>query len=214
MKNCITSSILCFFFIFTTILLFPFTPEISTQEALREQVLRFHVLADTDSETDQHIKLLVRDADLAYTTPLLTNAANANEVKQILTPLLPKLTTLADQVLAVSDVSYTASVHIENTYFPVKQYGSLLLPPGEYEALRIVLGEGEGKNWWCLVFPSLCFLDGTTAVLPEEEKQTLQKLLPEAEYYALFPKDKQNIQFSFRLYELILPFLKKFDILE
>ena len=214
MKNCITSSILCFFFIFTTILLFPFTPEISTQEALREQVLRFHVLADTDSETDQHIKLLVRDAVLAYTTPLLINAENANEVKQILTPLLPKLTTLADQVLAVSDVSYTASVHIENTYFPVKQYGSLLLPPGEYEALRIVLGEGEGKNWWCLVFPSLCFLDGTTAVLPQEEKQTLQKLLPEAEYYALFPKDKQNIQFSFRLYELILPFLKKFDILE
>ena len=214
MKHYITSAILCFFFIFTTIFLFPFTPEISTQEALREQILRFHVLADTNSETDQHIKLLVRDAILAYTTPLLTNAANANEVKQILTPLLPKLTTLADQVLAVSDVSYTASVHIENTYFPVKQYGSLLLPPGEYEALRIVLGEGKGKNWWCLVFPSLCFLDGTTAVLPKEEKQTLQKLLPETEYYALFPEDKQNIQFSFRLYELILPFLKKFDILE
>ena len=214
MKNCITSAILCFFFIFTTTFLFPFTPDVSTQEALSEQVLRFHVLADTNSQTDQHIKLLVRDAILAYTTPLLTHAATANEVKQILTPLLPKLTTLADQVLAVSDVSYTASVHIETTYFPVKQYGSLLLPPGEYEALRIVLGEGEGKNWWCLVFPSLCFLDGTTAVLPEKEKQTLKNLLPEAEYNVLFPEEKQNIQFSFRLYELILPFLKKFDILE
>ena len=177
-------------------------------------MLRFHVLADTNSQTDQHIKLLVRDAILSYTTPLLTNAETADEVKQILTPLLPKLTILADQVLAVSDVTYTASVHIENTYFPVKQYGSLLLPPGEYEALRIVLGEGEGKNWWCLVFPSLCFLDGTTAVLPEKEKQTLKKLLPEAEYDALFSEKEQKIQFSFRLYELILPFLKKFDILE
>ena len=214
MKNCITSAILCFFFIFTTIFLFPFTPDISTQKALSEQVLRFHVLADTNSQTDQHIKLLVRDAILSYTTPLLTNAETADEVKQILTPLLPKLTILADQVLAVSDVTYTASVHIENTYFPVKQYGSLLLPPGEYEALRIVLGEGEGKNWWCLVFPSLCFLDGTTAVLPEKEKQTLKKLLPEAEYDALFSEKEQKIQFSFRLYELILPFFKKFDILE
>lgn len=214
MKHGIISAILCFFFIFTTIFLFPFTPNVSTQEALSKQVLRFHVLADTNSQTDQHIKLLVRDAILTYTTPLLTNATNAEEVKQILTPLLPKLTALADQVLALSDVPYTASVHIETAYFPVKQYGSLLLPPGEYEALRIVLGKGEGKNWWCLVFPSLCFLDGTTAVLPEEEKQTLKKLLPETEYYALFPEEKQNIQFSFRLYELILPFLKKFDILE
>ena len=213
MKNYIASAIVCLFFIFTTIFIFPFQPEISTQEVLSEQVLRFHVLADTNSQTDQHIKLLVRDAILSYTTPLLTHAANAKEVKQILTPLLPKLTTIADQVLAISDVPYTASVHIETAYFPIKQYGTLLLPPGKYEALRIVLGEGDGKNWWCLMFPSLCFLDGTTAVLPEEEKHTLKKLLPEAEYYALFSDEKQNIQFSFRLYELILPFLKKFDIL-
>ena len=213
MKNCITSVILCFVFIFTTIFLFPFTPDVSTQETLSEHVLRFHVLADTNSQTDQHIKLLVRDAILSYTTPLLTNAANADEVKQILTPLLPKLTALANQVLASSDVTYTASVHIEMAYFPIKQYGTLLLPPGEYEALRVVLGEGRGKNWWCLVFPSLCFLDGTTAVLPEEQRLTLKKLLPETEYQALFPEEKQKIQFSFRLYEVILPFLKKFGIL-
>ena len=213
MKQYITSVILCFIFIFTTIFLFPLTPDVSTQKTLSEQVLRFHVLADTNSQTDQHIKLLVRDAILSYTTPLLTDATNADEVKQILTPLLPELTTLANQVLTISDVSYTASVHIENAYFPIKQYGALLLPPGEYEALRVVLGEGRGKNWWCLVFPSLCFLDGTTAVLPEEEKHTLKKLLPETEYNALFPEEKQKIQFSFRLYEVILPFLKKLDIL-
>ena len=176
MKDSIISAILCIFFIFTTAFLFPFTPKVSTQKALSEQVLRFHVLADSNTQKDQHIKLLVRDAILSYTTPLLEQAANANEVKQILTPLLPALTTLANQVLAASDVTYTASVHIETAYFPVKQYGSLLLPPGHYEALRVVLGEGEGKNWWCLVFPSLCFLDGTTAVLPEDENQTLRKL--------------------------------------
>lgn len=213
MKDSIISAIVCLFFIFTTIFIFPFSPDVSTQEVLREQILRFHVLADTNTETDQHIKLLVRDAVLSYTTPLLEQADDIQEVKQILSPLLPHVTTLANQVLALSDVPYTASVHIETAYFPVKQYGSLLLPPGNYEALRIVLGEGKGKNWWCLMFPSLCFLDGTTAVLPEEEKQTLKKLLPETEYYTLFPKEKQTIQFSSRLYELILPFLKKFDIL-
>ena len=95
----------------------------------------------------------------------------------------------------------------------MKQYGSLLLPPGEYEALRIVLGEGSGRNWWCLVFPSLCFVDGTMAVLPEEEKKTLKGLLAEDEYNALFPNETIEWQFSSRLYELLLPFLEKFDIL-
>ena len=213
MKNSIFSAILCTFFIFTTAILFPFTPAHSTQEVLSKQVLRFHVLADTNSQTDQHIKLLVRDAILSYTAPFLEEAETVQEVKQLLFPLLPELTTLANQVLTLSDAPYTASVHIENAFFPVKQYGSLLLPPGSYEALRVVLGEGAGKNWWCLMFPSLCFLDGTTAVLPEKEKNTLKKLLPESDYNQLFSEDTVTFQFSSRLYELILPFLRKFGII-
>ena len=165
-----------------TLLIFPFSSDISTQQTLSKTVLRFHVLGNSNATTDQQVKLLIRDTILCYTAPLLEQATNAKEVKDILKPILPQLTTLANQVLSEQGFSYTASIHIEKTYFPVKQYGSLLLPPGEYEALRIVLGEGSGRNWWCLVFPSLCFVDVSNGIVPEESKQDLENNMNEEDY--------------------------------
>ena len=126
------------------------------QTALSEKVVRLHVLANSDSQEDQELKLRVRDRVLAETEALLEASADRKDAEQRLTAALPELERLAAEEIAESGYDYPVSVRLEETAFPTRTYDGFTLPAGEYLALRLVIGAGEGHNWWCVVFPPLC----------------------------------------------------------
>ncbi|MBQ9766937.1 MAG: stage II sporulation protein R [Lachnospiraceae bacterium] len=170
--------------------------------ALEDRILRLHILAADDDTASQEIKLHVRDAVLALVREPLAEATTAAEAEAALLPLLDDIVRTANETLEQYGVSYLATAELSTEFFPIKQYGSLLLPPGEYRALRICLGDAEGKNWWCMLYPSLCFTEGITATIDEDEKEELRGLLTEEEYDTLFSEEEAKPVFCFRLAEL------------
>lgn len=127
-----------------------------TQSALADRVVRLHVLANSDSEADQALKLAVRDAVLVETEDLLDGVGNREEAIAVLQAQLPFLQGTAEQVLAEQGSAYPVEVRLEDAEFPTKAYDGFSLPAGEYLALRVLIGEAAGQNWWCVVFPPLC----------------------------------------------------------
>jgi stage II sporulation protein R len=127
-----------------------------TQGALSEKVVRLHVLANSDAEEDQALKLEVRDAILSHAEPLLEDTADRNEAEAVLRGQLLELEETASEVIRSAGYSYPVTVELSKTDFPTREYHSFSLPAGEYLALRVLIGEAEGQNWWCVVFPPLC----------------------------------------------------------
>ena len=127
-----------------------------TQGALADQVLRLHVVANSDSDADQAVKLQVRDAILTAATPYLDGVQNQAEAEQALRPHLQELAQAGADVLAQAGLSYPITVSITDQWFPTKEYTDFALPAGTYRSLQVILGDGQGHNWWCVVFPPLC----------------------------------------------------------
>ena len=169
-------------------------------EQLSEKILRLHIIADNDSEEAQSVKLLVRDAVCDYLSPLPEGIDNKEAVCDYLNRHIPELIAITDEVLQQNGCDYRASATIEKRYFPLKTYGAYAFPPGKYDALCITLGSGQGQNWWCLAFPSLCLLDGSYAVTDEAGGQQLKILLTDEEYEAILIQEPK-IRFRFRLLE-------------
>ena len=127
-----------------------------TQDELADKVVRLHVLANSDSEEDQALKLRVRDAVLEQATAILEQSADRREAESRLRGQLLELERIAAKEIAAEGYDYPVTVNLENTDFPTKEYDGFTLPAGEYLALRVIIGEGQGRNWWCVVFPPLC----------------------------------------------------------
>lgn len=123
----------------------------------QELPFRLHIIANSDSAADQTIKLQVRDAVVEYLTPKVCEAADPAEAEEIVLAELPNLERLAAGICA--GYGYGCRGEVGRFNFPAKRYGSVVLPAGEYEALRLNLGEAAGHNWWCVIFPPLCFVD-------------------------------------------------------
>lgn len=123
------------------------------------QLIRFHVLANSESEEDQALKRAVRDAILKEVSPRLAVSKSLEESRQIIKQVRPDMESIGRSVVKVWGKDFTVRTEYGNFLFPTKSYGSLVLPAGNYEALRIVIGEGKGSNWWCVLFPALCFVD-------------------------------------------------------
>lgn len=178
--------------------------EARIQEGIAKEILRFHVIANSDSNEDQALKLKVKDAVTKALQPKLNEANDIIEARNILEKELGNLEKLSNNIIKENGFTYTASASIEKGYFPLKVYGDLALPPGEYEAVRIELGSATGKNWWCIMFPPLCFVDTTYNVIPESSKEELKYVLTEEEYDALFSEKKDNekvkVKVSFKLF--------------
>ena len=126
------------------------------QSTFADKVIRLHVIANSDHDADQALKLQVRDAVLAEASTLLADGATLEETEAALVSHLTELASAGARVVAEEGYAYPVSASLERTYFPTKQYDGFALPAGNYEALRIVIGEGSGRNWWCVVFPPLC----------------------------------------------------------
>lgn len=126
------------------------------QDQLSERVVRLHVLANSDGEKDQALKIKVRDRVLARATELLTQAGDRGEAETLLRSALPELEELAARELRANGCDYPVRAELTDTEFPTREYDGFTLPAGEYLALRVVIGQGAGRNWWCVVFPPLC----------------------------------------------------------
>lgn len=127
-----------------------------TQDELADKVVRLHVLANSDSEEDQALKLRVRDVVLERATAILEQSADRREAESRLRGQLLELERIAREEILASGYDYPVTAELQNTDFPAKEYDGFTLPAGEYLALRIMIGEGQGQNWWCVVFPPLC----------------------------------------------------------
>lgn len=127
-------------------------------------LIRLHIVANSDSAADQHLKLLVRDAVTAYLAPHLAGATTVDDARLIVRDRKEDILAVARHTAAAAGVAYPVAIESGWHNFPARAYGSLVLPPGRYETVRILLGAAEGKNWWCVLFPPLCFIDGATAV--------------------------------------------------
>lgn len=128
----------------------------ASESALAGQVLRLHVVANSDSETDQALKLLARDAVLERAGELLDGAGSRQDAEAALAPHLDELAQAASDALSEAGCDDAVSVALTEAWFPTKVYDGFSLPAGRYRALRVTIGEGRGQNWWCVVFPPLC----------------------------------------------------------
>lgn len=155
------------------------------QEDLARQIIRFHVRANSDSERDQQLKLKVKDRVVEYLSPLLEDSESIEESKEILSQSVDTIKEIAVRALNEEGADNSVNVYFEESYFPMKSYADVTFPPGVYEAFRIDIGDSLGKNWWCVLYPPLCFVDSSCGVLPDESKQKLKNILTEDEYNAI-----------------------------
>lgn len=126
------------------------------QDALAQKMIRLHVIANSDSDADQALKLEVRDRVLDFTTTVLQRSANMEDAQVRLREELTRIEDIAQREIAAQGYDYPVTAQLASTEFPLKEYDGFSLPAGEYMALRLVIGEGEGQNWWCVVYPPLC----------------------------------------------------------
>ena len=123
---------------------------------VRDNVVRLHVLANSDSEADQNVKLLVRDALLKSGANIFSGALTAEDAVSMLEKERETIISVAENVLRENGFNYDVSVTVQREYFGTREYESFTMPAGEYLALKVIIGKGDGKNWWCVMFPSLC----------------------------------------------------------
>lgn len=168
------------------------------QQGIAGEILRFHVIANSDSKEDQALKLKVRDAVVEYMKDLLEGAEDLEETKGRVAERLAGIEELAMRIVEKEQAGYPVHAELTECYFPRKSYGDCTFPAGRYEALRICIGKAEGKNWWCVLFPNLCFVDSIHAVVPEEQKKELKNVLTEEEYESLF--DWKHSEFKITSY--------------
>ena len=166
------------------------------QPMIASKILRFHVLANSDTVSDQNIKLKVRDAVGQYLSPFLKQSDSLAQTKEIVTDHLPSVIGIAEEVLADYGYDYAVSAKITKTNFPEKIYGEFLFPKGNYEALQIVIGEGQGKNWWCVLYPNMCFKGSVYEIIEEDAKKELREVLSPWEYADVFQRGKVELRFK------------------
>ncbi|MCI8309445.1 MAG: stage II sporulation protein R [Clostridia bacterium] len=170
-------------------------------ENLTENVFRLHILANSDSNEDQELKLQVRDEIIKYIKTLTSDCKTKNEVISIVSSNLDKLVQIAKKTITQNGYNYDVTVELGNFYFPTKYYGNVSMPAGNYDAIRIKIGKAEGKNWWCSLFPSLCFTDVSNGIIDKNAEKTLKSNL-NSEEYTLITSNNQDVKFKFKLIEL------------
>lgn len=167
------------------------------QVKMAEEVFRLHVLANSDSEKDQALKMKVKENVIAYMKESLPESESVEMTKAWASSHLNEIKTVAIETLQKENCSDSVVVEVTNCYFPDKTYGDITFPKGNYDALRIKIGEAEGQNWWCVLYPNLCFVDAVHAVVPDEGKEELKEVLDEEEYEMVTAMSKFKIKWFF-----------------
>ena len=174
----------------------------ATSNDLKNNLFRLHVIANSDSKEDQNLKYIVRDNLLDYMNSLCANCSTKEEAISIAKEHINDFEKIATNTIIEHGYSYNISVEIGNFEFPTKQYGDISLPAGYYDALRVKIGESKGQNWWCVMFPPLCFVDVTSGVVPEDSKKLLRENLSEEDFTLISDNSSSEINFKFKLLEI------------
>jgi len=175
-------------------------------EDYKEKLIRFHVIANSDNNEDQELKLKVRDNIISYLKPKLENSDSISESEEIINNEYENLYKISRETVKENGYDYDISVGIEYSNFPTKQYSNVVLPAGEYKALKVIIGEGKGKNWWCVMFPPLCFVDEENGIIDEETDSKLQSVLDEEEYELITSENKtevNTVKLKFKIVEVV-----------
>ncbi len=165
------------------------------QQQMSQKVLRFHVLANSDSQADQALKYAVRDSVGTMMAEKLQTADSLEESTEVVTENLQEIETCAAQVIAAQGYDYPVHAALEECEFPEKSYGDYTFPSGTYQALRVVIGAGEGHNWWCVMYPNLCFANSMYEV-DSASGEKLREVLDPEEYAAVLKSGNYQVRFK------------------
>ena len=168
---------------------------------ISNSVFRLHVIANSDSDADQNLKYKVRDSLLDYMNSLCTNIASKEDAIAIVRNHKKDFENIALEVIHQEGFNYPVNINIGNFEFPTKSYGNISLPSGMYDALRVEIGNATGQNWWCVMFPSLCFIDISSGVVEDDSKSLLKDNLSEESYTIVSEKSNSVVKFKFKLLE-------------
>ena len=168
------------------------------------EILRFHVLANSDSDEDQQLKLRVRTLLLDSIYEKLGENASLDDTKEYVLANKDSLEQEAEDYMKAEGYDYPAHMEVTECYFPSKTYGDMVFPCGTYDAVRVEIGKGKGHNWWCVLYPPLCFVDSTYAVVPDSSREILIESLDAADYQALLKKQPEvHIRIRSKFLELL-----------
>ena len=169
---------------------------------IADSVFRLHVIANSDSTEDQNLKLKVRDELLLYMNNISKDCSSKEEVIKIAKENINKLKEIASKVIYDNGFNYSVDIEVGISDFPTKYYGDIALPAGSYDALRVKIGDAKGQNWWCVMFPPLCFVDVSSGIVPDSSKEEMKENLNDEEYDLISKSDSNEISFKFKLIEL------------
>lgn len=170
---------------------------------IADGVFRLHVIANSDSVEDQNLKYKVRDALLDYMNSICSDVSSKEDAMNIASEHLEDFKAIAENVIYENNYTYPVSVEIGKYDFPTKNYGDVSIPAGIYDALRVKIGKASGKNWWCVMFPPLCFVDVSSGIVPNESKELLQENMSTEEYDLLTnSSNNSDLNFKFKIVEL------------
>lgn len=177
-----------------------------TQDQIADSVVRLHIVANSNSEADQEVKLKIRDAILDHVAKEYPGGATKEEAARFLKDNLSEIEGIASSVLRENGLNDMVCANYGVYPFPTKEYGNLMLPAGDYEAVRVELGEAKGENWWCIMFPPLCVADASSLKLDEEVMSQLKEGMSYENYRLLTEMSGENntkITVKFRIVELV-----------
>lgn len=171
------------------------------QQGIAAEIIRFHVLANSDSEKDQALKRKVKDEVVTFMQDKLKKVTKKEQAEQVIKANLEEIRKVAEQVTKKEGNGESVTTALTKKDFPVKVYGDTVFPAGNYETLQIEIGNAKGKNWWCVMFPSLCMVDESYTVVPKEAKEKLKDHLTEEEYESI-QMEQNSVKYRLKIVEI------------
>ena len=169
---------------------------------LSDNFFRLHILANSNSDNDQQLKLEIRDAIIEFMNSQNFSNKTKSEVVNLVKNNLNEYKRIAEDIVSKHNLNYSVSLEVGNFLFPTKHYGNISLPGGYYDALKINIGKAEGKNWWCSLFPPLCFVDVSSGIIDNETEKNLKENLSEEEFAIITNSNEKTIKLKFKLLEM------------
>lgn len=171
---------------------------------LSDTFFRLHIIANSDSKEDQELKLKIRDEITEYMNALIKTEENLSkqDIINICNNNLIEFENIAKKVINDNGFSYSVKTSISNSLFPTKEYGNISLPSGNYDALKIEIGTASGQNWWCSLFPPICFIDISSGIISEESEEYLKENLS-SEEFSIVTEDSKEVKLKFKIIEFL-----------